>query len=514
MNTNYNTCQKCPICTEHISKKDLKSILFLGVDCPREKSKYSFCLGSIASDSLFPLIYSFLDDENNPNTATAATATTINDSTPKQSNLPLPPHSHSSCDRSSASSSIPYLSFSSNNEYFKSNMNQLIASRVCVADQDVAICVHNSECTDLQHFQRQCLESVNSSASVYSHLCSRFDVEYLPFVSEAIALHEEIGKEKIFQKSSSTAAFTAVTKSFECDVSNINKESLYKRYNDKLSSVNTVCGARGMSTLLEFFQLVANTNTSTSTPTPVTTTARIDEKTKGSRDSRQIDRSPNYYVPMNISSSNTHYFYQSVEGAPCLLHPLCLKCIILSLYLDTIVDAVYNNKSNEEDSKQLDKVQDDNDINTANNPQRSQQQQQQQLTLKDAWSDLTRRHIQTLLFPRLLCADVSEVETVKITQTLRHKIPYLRQYPEGAVVRLVEINMKAGMTLSSSSHSTTTEGGEASTAFKIRSEVLRMYEKEFRKRATERQTRQRAKVIESQDDELDRYTVSSYNSDI
>ena len=106
------------------------------------------------------------------------------------------------------------------------------------------------------------------------------------------------------------------------------------------------------------------------------------------------------------------------------------------------------------------------------------------------------------MLPRLLRAEVSEVEIVKITNAVRHKIPYLRQYPEGSVIRLVEINMKTPVTLS---HSSPLPQGAAAEVFKIRPEVLRMYDKEFRKRTTDRQARLRAKVVETQDDRLDRW---------
>jgi len=105
------------------------------------------------------------------------------------------------------------------------------------------------------------------------------------------------------------------------------------------------------------------------------------------------------------------------------------------------------------------------------------------LSFQTMISDLKKLNIRNVCLPATLCSKVKEVETMPLTTAMKTKIPFLRHFPSGCSIMLVEIQMKS----------------------LVRDDALAWFESEFSKRAADRRVRARAKDLEKHGEKLERY---------
>lgn len=108
------------------------------------------------------------------------------------------------------------------------------------------------------------------------------------------------------------------------------------------------------------------------------------------------------------------------------------------------------------------------------------------LSFQTMLSELKKLNIRSVTLPSTLSSKIKEVETAPLTAAMKTKIPFLRHFPDGCSITLVEVQMKSI----------------------VREDALARYESDFSKRAVDRRARTRAKEIQKHEEKLERYETN------
>lgn len=605
----YSTAQSCPICTERVHRRDLRSAHFLAVTHPHEGRVYPLQLVCLATGCLFPRIPTpyttgvenggaWSSDAPNLQSSHAKLSRVLRTTTDQARYLLLQEKSkllrfHDSCLATASNVSPP-----PSPDGITRPPSAIPTKAVWGAKPNAVATLPDQKpgpstngvgtSTGAVHGSKRSVSSLQQQKHLFESMSS-FDVEYLPYVAEALWLLEELAVGHKLNIVSASDLLDSPTSS-----SSVSESTIFAK---KLSNMSDILPKDALTTYIVDTQQPSKTSEGqkiASNKQPVDS-ANLNANITITNTNSSLDTvsSKNSHINVEVDE-NMYYFFQSHSGEPVFLHPLCMKCLFTSAFLDAInaplgslpVQAVPGARSRPSsrtgsransrhpsltDSDLLQHYmgassglgifssvslesaevgtsrQGPPSISPLTVPAGQSQNQSYRRGRSDSWTasdagvsikqpsstprkrdgalsptdgaesvtvpgppcpsvptdtavhtslftdrplplktmlaELRKLNIQTLAFPASVCAKVKEVETLVLTAAMKTKIPFLRHYPDGCSITLVEIQMKSI----------------------VREDALMRYEGEFSKRASDRRARARAKEFQKQEEKFERY---------
>jgi hypothetical protein len=272
----------------------------------------------------------------------------------------------------------------------------------------------------------------------------RFDVEYIPYIDQAIAAINEFMVEKgyCFPEGSKISDSSKISGSIldHCTTLESFLGDIYRVSTDHLSTANFIS--------VDFLH-------------------------------------KNGKFPMSFENNNRCHFYQSLSGDPVFLHPLCIKCLFTEIYLEYItrqrilLSAIDIQIVQDNEEKKLLKI-------NRKEALKDLRKTINKLTLKsmiDEMQSSSNQSENSFELPLNIEAPVLQIDNVRVDANVKQMIPFIRHFPIGSTVILVEVDL--------TKH--------------VSKDVLNLFKNELEHREFDRKSVETIKLTEYEEDEFDRY---------